>query len=445
MQIWRQRYINIFELAQAAEYVFSSAESFNSTSKDGKKTKKVSFKTYFLQYVKRMRKAYDLCQPSGELGEEESVLAQCFMAIAGMVYKMNGTDAPDTDTMNRRVAKMVEEALKYNNVESVLEDGEEMDIFGPEFTERLSDIKMPASKLEMLIKLLRQQISEYGRVNQIASKKFQEMLEETIKQYHERRKFLSEEEAGATQDETAEDIIKEATEQALAILNGMKADRESFRKLGLTFEEKAFYDILIALRDKNNFEYGEDKTVDGIVINEKCKSLARKIKEIVDAKSSFADWLNNQRVREQLKLDIKICLVKNGYPPQYTPEVFREVMDQVENFKEYESEVDKNDVSKVAKKSSGKKTMEIHMIPKGSILEDVEADDDVRRLVHNMMELYEGTTIKNIVVECQREYQERYFSMKTNDWRHLLRDYIRKVTERPELQEEEVFRFVMAG
>ena len=432
-------------LAQAAEYVFSSTESFNSTSKDGKKTKKVSFKTYFLQYVKRMRKAYDLCQPSGELGEEESALAQCFMAIAGMVYKMNGTDAPDTDTMNRRVAKMVEEALKYNNVESVLEDGEEMDIFGPEFTERLSDIKMPASKLEMLVKLLRQQISEYGRVNQIASRKFQEMLEATIKEYHDRRKFLSEEEAGATQDETAEDIIKEATEQALAILNGMKADRESFRKLGLTFEEKAFYDILIALRDKNNFEYGEDKTVDGIVINEKCKSLARKIKEIVDAKSSFADWLNNQRVREQLKLDIKICLVKNGYPPQYTPEVFREVMDQVENFKEYESEVVNDENTTNAKKSSGKKAIEIQMIPKGSMLEDVEADDDVRRLVHNMMELYDGTTIMNIVLECQREYQERYFSMKTNDWRHLLRDYIRKVTERPDLQEEEVFRFVMAG
>ena len=432
-------------LAQAAEYVFSSTESFNSTSKDGKKTKKVSFKTYFLQYVKRMRKAYDLCQPSGELGEEESALAQCFMAIAGMVYKMNGTDAPDTDAMNRRVAKMVEEALKYNHVESILEDSEEMDIFGPEFTERLSDIKMPASKLEMLIKLLRSQISEYGRVNQIASKKFLDMLEETIKQYHERRKFLSEEEAGATQDETAEDIIKEATEQALAILNGMKADRESFRKLGLTFEEKAFYDILIALRDKNNFEYGEDKAVDGIFINEKCKSLARKIKEIVDAKSSFADWLNNQRVREQLKLDIKICLVKNGYPPQYTPEVFREVMDQVENFKEYESEIVNDENTKTAKKSTGKKTIEIQMIPKGSMLEDVEADGDVRRLVHNMMELYEGTTIMNIVLECQREYQERYFSMKTNDWRHLLRDYIRKVTERPELQEEEVFRFVMAG
>ncbi|MDD6099209.1 MAG: DUF1016 N-terminal domain-containing protein, partial [bacterium] len=102
------------------------------------------------------------------------------------------------------------------------------------------------------------------------------------------------------------------------------------------FEEKAFYDILIHLRDKNNFEYGEDREVDGIVVNDKCKSLACKIRDIIDAKSSFADWLNNPRVRDQLKQDIKICLVKNGYPPRYTPEVFREVMEQVENFKENE-------------------------------------------------------------------------------------------------------------
>ncbi len=323
-------------LAKAAEYVFTSSQILNSVNKDGKNTKKVTFKTYFLQEVKRMRKAYDICQPSGELGEEESALAQCFMAVAGMVYKMNGTDAPDTDTMNRRVAKMVEEALKYNNVESILEEGEEMDIFGPEFTERLEDIKMPASKLETLIKLLRHQITEYGKTNQVAAKKFQELLEATIKQYHERRKFLSEQEAGVTQEATAESIIKKATEQAMGILKEMNADRESFRKLGLTFEEKAFYDILIHSKENNDFAYGEDKTVHGIVVNDKCMMLARKIREIIDAKSSFADWLNNQRVRDQLKQDIKICLVKNGYPPQYTPEVFREVMAQVENFKENE-------------------------------------------------------------------------------------------------------------
>ena len=82
------------------------------------------------------------------------------------------------------------------------------------------------------------------------------------------------------------------------------------------------------------FAYGTDKEVDGVVINDKCKALAQKVKEIIDTKSSFADWLNNQNVRNQLKLEIKICLVKNGYPPQYSPEVFKKVMEQVENFEE---------------------------------------------------------------------------------------------------------------
>lgn len=95
-----------------------------------------------------------------------------------------------------------------------------------------------------------------------------------------------------------------------------------------------FIFILLALRDQYDFEYGTDKEVDGVVINDKCKALAQKVKEIIDTKSSFADWLNNQNVRNQLKLEIKICLVKNGYPPQYSPEVFKKVMEQVENFEE---------------------------------------------------------------------------------------------------------------
>lgn len=321
-------------LAKAAEYVFVSTQELKTQTKGGKNVQKVSFKTYFLRTVKRMRTAYDICQPSGELDEEESSLAQCFMAIAGFVRKMSGTSDVDAETMNRHVAKMVEEALKYSEVESILESGEQEDIFSPEYFEKLSDIKMPASKLEVLVKLLRKQIKEYSKTNQIAAKKFQEMLEETIKQYHERRKSLSAEEAGEAQEHATEDIIKNATEQALRILQDMQADRESFRKLGLTFEEKAFYDILMALRDEYNFEYGEDKEVNGLIVNDKCKSLAKKIKEIIDTKSSFADWLNNQIVRDQLKFDIKVCLVKNGYPPQYSPEVFRKVMEQVENFEE---------------------------------------------------------------------------------------------------------------
>lgn len=324
-------------LARAAEHVFASAEVLQSVGKSGKSVG-VSFKKYFLETVKRMRAAYDICQPSGELGEEESALAQCFMAIAGFVRKMSGTSDIDTEVMNRRVSKMVEEALTYNRVESILEPGEQEDIFSPEYTELLINVLMPASKLELLIKMLKKQITDYGKTNQVAAKKFREMLEKTIEIYHERRKHLSEEEAGETQEQASEDIIKNATEQALAILREMNESKESFRKIGLTFEEKAFYDILIALRDQHNFEYGEDKTVDGMIVNDRCKKLAIKVKEIIDTKSSVTDWLNNQRVRDQLKLDIKICLVKNGYPPQYSPEVFSKVMEQVENFEENSQE-----------------------------------------------------------------------------------------------------------
>ena len=320
-------------LAKAAEYVFVSTEELQSEGNKG--VQKVSFKTYYLKTVKRMRAAFDICQPSGYLGEEESALAQCFMAIAGFVRKMSGTSEVDADTMNRAVSKMVEEALKYNQVESVLESGEEEDIFSPEYFEKLSDVKMPATKLELLVKMLRKQIKEYGKVNQLAAKSYQEMLEKTIAEYHERRKHLTAEEAGEAQEQASEDVIKIATEQALAILRQMNENRESFRKIGLTFEEKAFYDILISLRDQYNFEYGTDKEVDGVIVNDKCKALAKKIKDIIDTKSSFADWLNNQNVRNGLKLEIKICLVKNGYPPQYSPEVFNKVMEQVENFEEY--------------------------------------------------------------------------------------------------------------
>ena len=317
-------------LAKAAEFVFVSTETLS--LEGNKDSSKVSFKTYFLSTVKRMRVAFDVCQPSGELGEEESALAQCFIAIAGFVRKMSGTTEVDIDTMNRYVSKMVEEALKYNQVESILEAREEEEIFSPEYYERLTDVQLPATKLELLIKMVRRQIKNYGKVNQLSARTFQEMLERTIEEYHERRKHLSAEEAGETQKQASFEIIEYATNQAIEILKQINEDRVSFRKIGLTFEEKSFYDILIKLRNEYNFEYGIDEKQGQVVSNEKCKSLARKIKEIIDTKSSVADWLNNQNIRNQLQLEIKICLIKNGYPPQYSPNVFTKVMEQVENY-----------------------------------------------------------------------------------------------------------------
>lgn len=97
-----------------------------------------------------------------------------------------------------------------------------------------------------------------------------------------------------------------------------------------------------------------------------------------------------------------------------------------------------------APKKRRQKAEEVRFIADGSMLHDVDDDGDVRRLVHNLMAMDEGTTIMEIVVECQKQFQEKYFSMKANEWRHLIGDYVRRVTERQDLRDEENFTFAMA-
>ena len=314
-------------LTKAAEYVLSSTEKFSLSKNGGKEVKTVMFREYFTAHVRILRAAYDICQPSGILDDSDSTLAQCFMAVAAIVRKQNGTTEIDTATMDKRVARMVEEALKYSKVESVLETGNDEDIFSPEYMKSLDGIHMPATRLEILVKMLKRAITEYSKTNKIAAKKFAAMLAETIKEYHERR-------MNAGTDDSAENIIAVITAKIEEIIAGMKIDRESFKAVNLTFEEKAFYDILIYLRDFYGFEYGEDiPASENVRVNEKCRALAQKMKAIIDKPAEFSSWLDNQLVRDQLKFDIKVCLVKNGYPPKYSPEVFRKVMEQVENFK----------------------------------------------------------------------------------------------------------------
>jgi type I restriction enzyme R subunit len=319
-------------LSSAADYIITLPTQLN-LSDDKKKPKTVSVKTFFLAHVKRLRTAYDICQPSNVLTNEQLSLSQCFMAVASYIRKTSG-EKHDTESMNRAVEKMVAEALKCHSVVNILQTDIEENIYSPEFIVQLENIKLPATKLEVLVKMLRKSIKDYKDTNKIAAEKYEELLKKTLEEYHNRRASLSSEEANSTQTEAVDSIIQNATEQALSILSKLGEDKESFRKLGLTFEEKAFYDILLHLRDKYNFEFGEDKKVSGLLINDKCKSLAKKIKELIDVQSSFTDWLNNTNVRADLNQKIFFCLVNNGYPPTYNDEVFDQVMEQVENFKE---------------------------------------------------------------------------------------------------------------
>ena len=98
---------------------------------------------------------------------------------------------------------------------------------------------------------------------------------------------------------------------------------DSFKDLGISYEEKAFYDILIKVRDEHEFEYADDKCID----------LAKAIKKLVDDKAQYADWSSREDIKRQLNMDLTILLYENGYPPQWNDEVFEQVLGQAENFK----------------------------------------------------------------------------------------------------------------
>ena len=74
-----------------------------------------------------------------------------------------------------------------------------------------------------------------------------------------------------------------------------------------------------------------------LIINDKCKALAKKVKELIDTQSCFADWLSNTNVRAKLNQDLWFLLDENGYPPEWSDDVFDQVLDQVENYKEHQS------------------------------------------------------------------------------------------------------------
>lgn len=322
-------------LGKASEHILTLSKMYN-VAKEGKKPKKVDAKTFFLAHVKRLKTAYDICQPSNVLNHEQLSLSQCYMCVATYIRKASG-EKHDTESMNRVVQRMVAEALQCNSVVSILDTDVEESIFSPGFIEQLNGVKLPATRLEVLIKMLRKSITRYKNTNKFAAEKFEDLLKKTLEEYHNRRVALSSAEATQTQRETVDEIIRNATQQALDILGKLGEDKESFRKLGLTFEEKAFYDILMHMRDVHNFEYGTDRQVGSLIINDKCKALAQKVKELIDTKSCFADWLSNGNVRAELNQELWFLLDENGYPPEWSDDVFDQVLDQVENYKEHQS------------------------------------------------------------------------------------------------------------
>lgn len=272
----------------------------------------------FMGLSRKMKAAYEICFPSGELADIETGKAQFYLAIRSIIFKQTKGDAPDAEVMNRVVEKMVKDAISCTGIENIVNADKPEDLFGEKFSEELDAINLPISKFNALLKLLRKAITNYGQTNKVKAIEFDKRLKAVVEKYNER-------DALVFTSEVVADFINDLSDELIKIMRELKLDQTSFERLGISYEEKAFYDILVKVRDDHDFVY-ED---------EKCLILAKKIKELVEDKAQFADWSTRDDIKNQLNMDLTKLLYKNGYPPQWDDEVFEKVLEQAENFKKW--------------------------------------------------------------------------------------------------------------
>ncbi|WP_413481386.1 type I restriction endonuclease subunit R [Latilactobacillus sakei] len=269
----------------------------------------------FMHESKKMKKAYEIVFPSGELSDEETERAQFYLAIRSIIYKQTKGDAPDAEIMNKAVQQMVYNAITSTGVEDIV-NNETDELFSQAVQDELARIKMPNSKFNALLKLLKSQIKIYSLTNKLKSIEFSERLKKVVESYNNR-------DAQVFVSEVVSDFVNDLSDQLLDIMKDLKEDADSFEKMGISYEEKAFYDILIKVRDEHDFEYSDENAL----------NLAKDIKELVDDKAKFADWSSRNDIKYQLRRDLVILLHKNGYPPQWNSDIFDQVLEQAENFK----------------------------------------------------------------------------------------------------------------
>ena len=276
----------------------------------------------FMSITQKLRSAYSLCCSTEEITEMERDSIHFYTAIRAIIHKFTKGDAPDTAKMNAKVRDMINEAIISEWVEEIFKIGKEdewlTDIFSDEYLAKIDKIKLPNTKIKLLQHLLSRAINEYKKVNKIKGVDFSKKLKALVDKYNERKE----------NEILAHDVLEDVAGQFADLFKELQNDRDSFIEIGISFEEKAFYDILKAIAEKYKFEYPEDKLI----------HLSREVKMIVDDKTRYTGWSQRDDIKAELKVELILILADNGYPPVTKDEVFKEIFEQAENFKKYRNE-----------------------------------------------------------------------------------------------------------
>ena len=156
-------------------------------------------------------------------------------------------------------------------------------------------------------------IVQLKKVNKVKGVDFTKKMEQLVEQYNERKES----------DILRSEVYEEMAEQLTNMLWGLREEYDSGDSLGITLEEKAFYDILKELCVKYDFKYPDDKLI----------VLAKEVKDLVDSQAKFPDWNKRDDIKSALKVGLILLLDEHNYPPVERDEVYNDVFEQAENYK----------------------------------------------------------------------------------------------------------------
>ena len=264
---------------------------------------KTTDKDSFVKEALMLHQALSLC--SSMVCESDRIEAAFFDAVRVLVLRLANTGVDKKISLpeiNARINELLKQSIKSDGVINLFSDiKEEFSLFDPKFLEEVANMKEKNLAVELLKKLIAEQVSVYRRTNVVKSKKFSEIMQRSLNAYLN---------GMLTNEEVIEEMLKLAKQIAAAHQEG--------EKLGLTTDELAFYDALTKPQAIKDF-YENDEL---IAITKELADTLRKNKTI--------DWQKRESARAKMRMMIKKLLKKHKYPPEGMDDAVQTVMIQCE-------------------------------------------------------------------------------------------------------------------
>ena len=278
---------------------------------------KIDDKDSFVKEALMLHQALSLC--SSLVDEDNRFEAAFFEAVRVLVIRLTVTGVGkkiSLPEMNARINELLKQSIKSDGVINLFSDiKEEFSLFDPKFLQEVANMKEKNLAVELLKKLISEQVSVYRRTNVVKSEKFSDIMQRAINSYLN---------GMLTNEEVIEEMLKLAKQIA--------ADQKEGNKLGLTADELAFYDALTKPQAIKDFYENEEL----IAITKELADTLRKNKTI--------DWQKRESARAKMRMLIKKLLKKHKYPPEGMEDAVQTVMTQCELWTDNYSFEDKQNI-----------------------------------------------------------------------------------------------------